>query len=221
MCFSPEADVTAAVVVGAIGVATLRLVRTRRELLIGLLPLLFAAHQLTEAFVWLGLRGQVSSGLGHAAIDAYAIFAFAVLPIIAPIGFLLLEPEPRERRRVIPFAVLGAAVGLYLLWQATQHPISAREEADGIAYGLHASGGYAVAVLYVIATCGPALLSSRRYLRWFGAVNIAAALIAATAQEVAFASIWCLYAALASLLVLEHFRRERATEPAGQRAALV
>ena len=91
MCRSPEADLAAAVVVGTIGVATLRLVRSPRELLVGLLPLLFAIHQFTDAFVWLGLRGQVSPGLGHAARDAYVIHAFALLPIIAPLGFLRRE----------------------------------------------------------------------------------------------------------------------------------
>jgi hypothetical protein len=57
MCFSPDADFTASAVVGGVGVATLRRVRGRRELIIGALPLLFALHQFTEGFVWLGLRG--------------------------------------------------------------------------------------------------------------------------------------------------------------------
>jgi hypothetical protein len=67
MCFSPEADFTAAAVVGVVGIETLRRVRTRRELLVGSLPLLFAMHQFTEGFVWLGLRGDVSSGVGNTA----------------------------------------------------------------------------------------------------------------------------------------------------------
>lgn len=209
MCFSPEADVVAAVVVGGIGVATLRLVRTRRELLIGLLPLLFAVHQLVEAFVWLGLRGQVSAGLGTAARDVYVGYAFVVLPVIVPIGFLLLEPLPGHRRRLVPFVVLGAAVGLRLLSEVLAHPVGASARDHGISYAVRGSGGV-VAVAYVVATCGPALLSSRLYLRWFGVVNLVAAAIASTVHRVEFASIWCLYAALASLLILEHFRRERA-----------
>ncbi len=67
MCFSPEADFTAAAVVGVVGVATLRLVREPRDLLIAALPLLFALHQFVEGFVWLGLQGDVSSGLGDDA----------------------------------------------------------------------------------------------------------------------------------------------------------
>ncbi len=68
MCFSPEADFTAAAVVGVVGVATLRLVREPRDLLIAALPLLFALHQFVEGFVWLrGSRGTCRAGCGDGA----------------------------------------------------------------------------------------------------------------------------------------------------------
>src|SRR5476651_2056475 len=98
MCFSPEADFTAGVVIAGVGVETLRRVRARRELIVAALPLLFGIHQLVEGFVWLGLRGQVSTGLGDAAKEAYIVFAHAVLPIIVPVGFMLVEPNDRRAR---------------------------------------------------------------------------------------------------------------------------
>jgi hypothetical protein len=214
MCFSPEADFTAAVVVGAVGVVTLRRVRTRRELIIGAIPLLFATHQFIEGFVWLGLRGDVSSGLGHAAGDVYILYAFVILPLIVPIGFLLLEPDQDRRRWLRGFVALGAGVGLFLLWDVTRYPIHAAEGSGGIAYYTH-TPGTAVVIAYLIATCGPALLSSRPYLRWFGALNLVGAGITVLVHYVEFESIWCLYAALASVLILEHFRRERAAEHGG------
>ena len=67
MCFSPQADFTAGAVVTLVGVETLRRVRVRRELIVGALPLLFGIHQLVEGFVWLGLRGEVSRGVGDTA----------------------------------------------------------------------------------------------------------------------------------------------------------
>lgn len=209
MCFSPQADFAAAAVVGVIGVATLRRVRTRGELLVGALPVLFAMHQLIEGFVWLGLQGKISSGLGDAARDAYVIYAFAVLPIVVPIGLLLLEPVGRHRVRLYPFVALGASVGLFLLWQVTQYPVSATALRACVSYQTHMPHEFVVATAYVIATCGPALLSSRTYLRWFGVANLLGVAVAATVHHVDFASIWCLYAAFASLLILEHFRRER------------
>jgi hypothetical protein len=212
MCFSPEADFTASVVVGAVGVETLRRVRTRRELIVGALPLLFALHQFTEAFVWLGLRGEVSGGLAHTATDIYVIYAYAVLPVIVPVGFYLIEPSSTRRRWVLPFIVLGVLVGGYMLWRVTQYPIYAQEQASCINYLTNTPLETQAAVAYVIATCTPALLSSRRYLQWFGVVNLVGVAIAFSVREAEFTSVWCLYAALVSVLILEHFRRQRRLE---------
>lgn len=212
MCFSPEADFTASIVVGAVGVETLRRVRWRRELIVGALPLLFALHQFTEGFVWLGLRGQVSSGLEHTATDIYVIYAYAVLPVIVPLGFCLIEPSGRRRRWVLPFVALGLLVGGYMLWQITRYPIYAEEQASCVNYVTNTPLETQAAVAYVIATCAPALLSSRRYLRWFGVVNLVGVAIAVSVREAEFTSVWCLYAALVSVLILEHFRRERRLE---------
>src|ERR1700722_17597935 len=107
MCFSPEADFTAGVVVAGVGVETLRRVRAPRELIVGALPLLFGLHQLVEGFVWLGLRGQVSSGLGDAAKAAHIGYAPAVLPVLVPFGFMQLEPGRRRSRWMWPLVGLG------------------------------------------------------------------------------------------------------------------
>ncbi len=214
MCFSPEAHFTASVLVGAVGVETLRRVRERRELIVGALPLLFALHQFTEGFVWLGLRGEVSSGLDHAATAIYVIYAYAVLPVIVPVGLYLIEPSDTRRRWVLPFIALGLLVGGYMLWRVTQYPIYAQEQASCIDYVSNTPLETQTAVAYVIATCAPALLSSRRYLQWFGVVNLAGVAIAFSVREAEFTSVWCVYAALVSVLILEHFRRQRRLEGA-------
>jgi hypothetical protein len=122
MCFSPEADFTAGVVVAGVGLETLRRVRTRRELIVGALPLLFGIHQFTEGFVWLGLRGEVSAGLGAGAKEAYIVYAHAILPAIVPLGFTLLEPERRRARWMWPLAFLGLLLGVYMLWRSPPIP---------------------------------------------------------------------------------------------------
>ena len=62
MCFSAAANFTGSGVLGAVGVITLTKVKHRRELLFASLPTLFAIHQFTEGFVWLGLDGILSPG---------------------------------------------------------------------------------------------------------------------------------------------------------------
>jgi hypothetical protein len=221
MCFSPEADFTAGALVAAVGVETLRRVRAPRELIVGALPLLFGIHQLVEGLVWLGLRGQISSGLTGAATEAYIVYAHAVLPAIVPVGLMLLEPDRRRLRRVWPFAILGLLLGVYLLWQVTAYPVWAQQAAHCIIYTTHTPNDVIVTVLYVIATCGPALISSRRYLRRFGLVSLVGAVGAALVRADAVTSLWCVYAALVSVLILEHFRRQRALDTLGARSDLL
>jgi hypothetical protein len=210
MCFSPEADFTAGVVIAGVGVETLRRVSAPRELIVGALPLLFGIHQLVEGFVWLGLRGQVSSGLGDAAKEAYIVYAHAVLPVIVPFGFMLIEPDRRRSRWMWPLACLGVVLGGYLLWQITAYPVGAQEEARCIDYTTHTPNDVLIGALYVVATCGPALLSSRRHLRWFGLVCLIGVIATALVRADELTSLWCLYVALVSVLVLEHFRLQRA-----------
>jgi hypothetical protein len=212
MCFSPEADFTAGVVVAGIGVETLRQVQASRELVVGALPLLFGIHQLVEGFVWLGLRGQVSEGLGDAAKEAYIVYAHAVLPVIVPFGFMLLEPDARRARSMRPLVCLGLVLGLYLLWQVTAYPVGAQEQARCINYTTHTPNDVLVGFLYVVATCGPALMSSSRRLRWFGLVSLIGVIATALVRFDELTSVWCVYVALVSVLILEHFRRERAIE---------
>jgi hypothetical protein len=212
MCFSPQADFTAGVVVAGVGVATLRQVRTRRELIVGALPLLFGIHQLTEGFVWLWLRGQVSISVGATAKEAYIIYAHAVLPAIVPLGLTLLEPDRRRAWWMWPLVLLGGLLGAYLLWQVTAYPVGAYPQARCIDYTTHTPNDALIGALYVVVTCGPALLSSRRYLRWFGLLSLVGVIATALVRVDDVTSLWCLYAAGVSVLILEHFRRQRSSE---------
>jgi hypothetical protein len=212
MCFSPQADFTAGAVVTVVGIETLRNVRGRRELLVGALPLLFGVHQLVEGFVWLGLRGQVSPELGDIAKQTYIVFAHAVLPALVPLGFTLLEPDRRRARRMWPLVGLGVLLSAYLLWQVTAYPVGAQQQARCIDYTTHTPNDLLIGVLYVVVTCGPALLSSRRHLRWFGVVSLVGVIAAALVRVDELTSLWCVYVALVSVLILEHFRRQRASE---------
>ena len=214
MCFSPQADFTAGAVITGVGVQTLRRVRVRRELIVGALPLLLGIHQLLEGFVWLGLRGEVSPGLGDTAKEAYIVFAHAILPALVPLGFTLLEPERRRARWMWPVVGLGLFLGAYLLWQVTAYPVGAQLQARCIDYTTRTPNDLVIGVLYVVVTCGPALISSRRYLRWFGVVSLVGVIAAALVRVDELTSLWCVYVALVSVLILEHFRRQRAFEAA-------
>ena len=103
-------------------------------------------------------------------------------------------------------------------WILTSNPIGARALDRLIVYDTDWEFGYVTATGYVIATCGPALLASSRLLRWFGVASLAGLLLATAVRYSAVTSIWCLYVALVSVLVLLHFReRARQGQEAGPR----
>jgi hypothetical protein len=198
------------------GVETLRRVRVRRELIVGALPLLFGLHLLVEGFVWLGLRGEVSAGLGNTAKETYIVFAHAVLPALVPLGFTFLEPDRQRARWMWAPVGLGLLLGAYLLWQVTAYPVEAQEQARCIDYVTHTPNELLIGTLYVAVTCGPALMSSLRRLRWFGAVSLVGVIAVALVRLNELTSLWCVYVALVSVLILEHFRRQRASDASAE-----
>ena len=70
-----------------------------------------------------------------------------------------------------------------------------------------------VAVLYVIVTCGPLFLSKIRAMVWFGAANLAILLIVMAFKRYAFTSLWCAYAAIASVIILAYFWKSAGIRP--------
>jgi hypothetical protein len=213
MCFSATANFVGSGVLGAVGVVTLTKVKHRRELLFASLPVLFAVHQFIEGFVWLGLDGTLSSTVTHDMGAAYMLYAQGLLPFLLPLSVLLFEPNGASRRRMVPFMVIGVATGLYVLWALTAYPTDIYVRDNSIVYINQATNNVAVAVLYVIATCGSLFFSQVRAMVAFGAANLAILLIVDAIKRYAFTSVWCAYAAIASVIVLVYFWRSSKTRP--------
>ena len=216
MCFSAEADFAVAAAVAPVGVASLRAATRPQELLLAALPLLLALHQLTEGVVWLGLQGDAPGGLRDAATRAYLAFAQVLLPVIVPLGILLIEPDRRRRAWMSAVLVGGVVVAARFASILTSNPVGARALDHVIVYDTDWEYGYVTAAGYVVVTCGPALIASSRLLRWFGVANLAGLLLASGVRYSAVTSIWCVDAALISVLVLLHFRERAQRAPASR-----
>ncbi|CUR54577.1 conserved membrane hypothetical protein [metagenome] len=209
MCFSVEADVVAGLVVLPMAVVSLREVRHVREVPFASLPLLFALHQLTEALVWAHYEdGWASPQFGETAVWLYVGFAMVVLPTLFPLSVLLLEPQG-ARLRVAPFVVLGAVLSVVFAVEIFTAPVTVVVHPHALEYATGLTRGDLLSVLYVVAVIGPALFSGYRSIVAFGLVNLAGLLVVAVAYLDAFASLWCVYAALTSALVVVHMIRRR------------
>lgn len=207
MCFSAPADLVGGVVIGAIGVDVLRHVNGRgRYSMLAALPLLFALHQLDEAFVWWGLQGHVSPRVGHIATLLYLVFAFVILPVYVPVAILLLEPPGRRRWKMVPFVALGAVVSALLLAAMVRGPVVSSLGSHFIAYSTDLHAGKLVVMLYVAATCGALIFSGIHDIARFGIVNLIAVALLASLTIDGFASVWCAWAAFTSAAFAIHLR---------------
>ena len=213
MCFSATANFVGSGVLGAVGVVTLTKVRHRRELLFAALPTLFAVHQFTEGFVWLGLDGILSPAVAHDMGAAFMLYAQGLLPFLLPLSVLLFEPNAKSRSRMLPFLVLGGATTLYILWALTAFPLQLYVRGNSIVYVNQATNNIAVALLYVIATCGSLFFSKIKMMVIFGAANLAILLVVMGVKRYAFTSLWCAYAAVASVIILAYFWRSHRDRP--------
>jgi hypothetical protein len=213
VCFSATANFVGSAVLGTLGVVTLTKVKHRRELLFAALPTLFAIHQFIEGFVWLGLDGVLSPKVTHDMGEAFVLYAQGLLPFLLPLSVLLFEPARKDRRRMMPFVILGGLTTLYMLWGLAAYPLQIFVRGNSIVYINPATNNTTLAIFYVIATCGSLFFSRVRAMVLFGAANLVILLAVMEIKRYAFTSLWCAYAAVASIIILAYFWKSSGIRP--------
>jgi hypothetical protein len=208
MCFSVTADLAAGAALLPVAALSLREVRHWRELPYASLPAVFAAHQLIEAFVWAQQDGDVSRGVGHLAALIYVFIAWPLLPVLVPISVMLLEPR-ETRQRVAPFVAVGSIVAAYLAYVVLARPVVVVVHPHALEYQTGVVHPLIWATLYIVAIVGALVTSRHRLVVVFGVLNLVGLIAVAMVYFEAFTSLWCAYAAAASIAVWLHMRSRR------------
>ena len=208
MCFSATASFTAGAALSAIGVMTIRRVERRSELPFAAIPVLFGIQQTVEGVIWLTFRHDAPV-LRQAMTDVYSLFSHVLWPIYVPLALYFLEATPWRKKVMLAFQVVGAAVGLYLLYSLIARPIVAEVIDRHIVYlSPHFFLG-PVIVAYVAATCFSEFFSSHAFVRLFGALALLSFIATYQFYTRALVSVWCFFAALLSVLIFAHLRFRR------------
>ena len=213
MCFSATASFLAAGLTAAVGVYTVSRANGARELPLASMPLLFAAQQCLEGGLWLTLpampEGAVSSWLSH----TFLVLALIVWPLYATIAAYCVETDVLRRRAMGLCLAIGVSVSAYFLWVLITHTHQALIAGGHIRYDV---GDTPVLVdgAYMVATTLGLLISSRRAAALLGVIVLTGSIVSYGFYMETFISVWCFFAAAASVVIASHFRM-----PAESRAA--
>jgi hypothetical protein len=201
MCFSATASFAVAASTGAMGAWSVGRVSERRELPVALIPLIFAAQQSIEGAVWLSVDQDTQSAWIELLANSFVFLALVVWPVWAPFSAGLVEGDRRRRLAIGAIFALAlplAYVGLRSIW-TQPYEVCVLENRLSYDNGLY----YSIfeLSLYVLCTSGPFLVSSSKALRSFGVILVAGLIVSTSLYLWAFVSVWCFFAAAASLTV--------------------
>jgi hypothetical protein len=204
MCFSAPVSFGAAALLGVTGAAILTRVRTPAELPLAVVPLLFAGQQAIEGFLW----RAVPDGPDHttALATLFAAIALTVWPLLIPVAMALVERQPLRRLAMVLLTPVGIGVSVNYAAILLVRPYRAWPVGHALTYVNNHPISPVMAGLYIFCVCLPPLLSGSRILNLFGAIVIAGWAVSFLAFYESFISVWCFFAALASLAIWKFFQ---------------
>jgi len=207
MCFSATASFVTATITGAAGLAALNRARAPREWPVAAVPLFFAAHQSVEGLLWLLL--PVAPGGASSTILTYVYLVIAEVwwPIYAPLACLLIEPSKLRRLAMLACLGVGLVVAAFYLQAIVSHPHAARIVDGHIVYVSENKVSFPMGAAYLVATGAAMALSSHRAMIALSVIVIGGACLSYMLYWESFVSVWCFFAAVASVVVVFHFER--------------
>ena len=209
MCFSPTASFVTAGITGALGIFSLTRVNEPRQIPLAATPMIFALQQTIEGLLWLNLPVAPVGVLSASLTSLFLFFATVFWPVFSPTAVWLIEPDAKRRSLMLLCLAVGLGVGLYCFWTILARSHGANILDGHIVYTTAYRPFAPVDYGYLIATGLPLILSSHRTVVILGAIIIAGSIAAYAFYWEAFASVWCFFAATASVVILCHFEVSR------------
>ena len=201
MCFSAAASFTSGIALSGVGTAALIKNKEKSSIPLASIPLFFGIQQIFEGFVWSSL-----SNVQCHQISVYGFLAFALVfwPFYSPLAFFLAEKNIIRKKILLGLFALGTIVSIYFLGIMLTQPISSQVTNNSIQYLLDAPLVLVFTLIYFIATCASAILSTHKRLTYFGIFLTVSLAISLYFYFITFTSVWCFFAAILSLIIFSH-----------------
>jgi hypothetical protein len=204
MCFSATASFAAGVLLLGAGILAVKSARGTREVPLAAIPLLFSIQQLIEGVVWLTFRHELPL-LNAAMTHAYSFFSHVLWPAYVPVTVLLVEPPGWRRTTLWGLSAAGGAVAAYLMYTLVVFSVVSRATGQHIEYVSPHFFAAAVMSVYLLSTAISPMVSTHRWVKIFGVLALASFAAAYYFYARWFISVWCLFAAVLSLVLCAHF----------------
>jgi uncharacterized protein DUF6629 len=204
MCFSAGASFGTGVVIGTIGVVTLRKIKEPQQVPFAIIPIMFAVQQLSEGMLWIGLSDPDPTSWRHLAVYIFLIFAQLIWPVWVPFSVLLMEKDKVRKRILWILMIMGLTISFYLLYCLFTYEVSAEIRSGHIHYKLNfpIALAWVSSVLYFIPTVVSLFISSVKRMPQLAAAILISFILTKIFFEDYLISVWCFFAAILSLIIL-------------------
>ncbi|MFO7824924.1 MAG: DUF6629 family protein [Cyclobacterium sp.] len=203
MCFSAEASFGASIVLGTIGIATIKKTQNPRYLPFSVIPLLFALQQFSEGMLWIGLGEPEHSNWRYLPTLIFLGFSQLLWPFWVPLSILFLEENPMRRKILSVLLLMGISVSCYFLYCMIAFDFSAEIQSGHIKYTLDFpvflekwSG-----VFYFLPIAASPFIAGRKGVRFLGLAVLVSFMVTIIFFSDHLVSIWCFFAALLSMMI--------------------
>ncbi len=215
MCFSTTASFLSGAVLTTIGVASIKKVEHKKQILFASIPFIFAIQQFSEGFVWLTLLNSTNHFWQQFATYSFLVFALAIWPAWVPVSMFLIEKKPYRKIILGFFSVLGFVFLILSLIYLLLYDSEAQITSYHIHYELHVPFGakMAIGLLYLIPTVISNFISSTKGVTLMGAFVLASYLVSRLFFDDYVISVWCFFSALISIAIYFILRRETIINP--------
>lgn len=207
MCFSASASFTASAILFVSGIVAVRKIKDPknnfRYVPFATIPFLFGLQQFSEGFVWLSLTHDYTESIQQISTGFFLVFAQVLWPSFVPFSIYLLENDSKQKKILLAISIFGFLVAGYLAYCLLSFPFTASIHGNHIFYALnfkHTEFTYS-GIFYFIPTVLPALISSTKYMVYFGLTILLSFILSKVFYGENVISVWCFFAAILSVII--------------------
>ena len=203
MCFSPEASFAGGFIISIIGIATVKQVHNRSQLIFASIPLFFGIQQFAEGFLWLTIPHPEYLDVRKFVTYVFLFMAQVLWPMMIPLSVLLMEENKNKKKILRILLIMGLSVSFYYIYYLSFFNVTPQISGYHIQYknDFPKSLANPVFAIYLIATITPLFVSSIKRTHLLGILMFISCLITAIFFRQYLTSVWCFFAALISVVI--------------------